>query len=187
MIRQVEYFEKPGKSNTDRCLEIVDSLIDEGFEHVVIASTGGDTALAFSRKPRVRKVNIVAVTHNVGYAGPNNDECGVEARKELEALGVKIYTGTILTRGIEAALMKLQQGVSPSYVVAMSLRLLSQGIKVCAEIVAEACDGGLIPEGAQVVAVAGTGRGADTVAIVEAHPSDRFFEIRIRQILAKPM
>ncbi len=187
MIRQVEYFEKPGKANTGKCLEIVDGLLKEGFEHVVIASTGGDTALAFARKPRDKKVNIVAVTHNVGYAGPNKDECGAEARKELASLGVKIYTGTILTRGIEAALMKLQQGVYPSYVVAMSLRLLCQGIKVAAEIVTEACDGGLIPEGAQVIAVAGTGRGADTVAIVEAHPSDRFFEIKIKQILAMPM
>ncbi len=31
MIRQVEYFEKPGKENTPRCLEIVSGLVDEGF------------------------------------------------------------------------------------------------------------------------------------------------------------
>jgi len=58
---------------------------------------------------------------------------------------------------------------------------------VCVEIVAEACDAGLIPEGIDVVAVAGTGRGADTVAILTARPTDRFFDLRIKQILAKPM
>ena len=123
----------------------------------------------------------------MGYGGPNQDECGLSARKELAALGVSIFTGTILTRGIEAALMKKHQGVYPAYVVAQSLRIICQGIKVCVEIVAEACDAGQIPEAAEVLAVSGTGRGADTVAIIEAHPSDRFFDIRIRQILAKPL
>jgi len=83
--------------------------------------------------------------------------------------------------------MKNHQGVYPAYIVAQALRLLGQGVKVSAEIVAEACDAGLIPEGADVVAVAGTGKGADTVAMVEAHPSDRFFDIKIKQILAKPI
>jgi hypothetical protein len=33
----------------------------------------------------------------------------------------------------------------------------------------------------------GSGKGADTVAIVQAHPSDRFLDVRVRQILAKPL
>lgn len=187
MIRQTEYFEKPGKDNTNRCVEIVMGLAEEGFSHVVVATTSGGTALRFAKELQSKKVNLVAVTHNAGYAGPNQDECEPATRMELESLGLKIYTGTILTRGIEAALMKKHQGVYPAYIVAQTLRLVCQGIKVCAEIVAEACDGGLIPEGVNIVAVAGTGRGADTVAIIEAHPSDRFFDIRIRQILAKPL
>jgi uncharacterized protein len=187
MIRQVEYFEKPGKENTARCIEIVSDLVDEGLSHVVVATTGGETGLLLARKLQGKNVNLVAVTHNVGYAGPNKDECDRDARLELESLGVRIFTGTILTRGIEAALMKKHQGVYPAYVVAQSLRLLCQGIKVCVEIVAEACDAGLVPEDAQVIAVAGSGRGADTVAILEAHPSDRFFDIKVRQILAKPL
>jgi hypothetical protein len=98
-----------------------------------------------------------------------------------------VYTGTILTRGIEAALMKKHQGVYPAYIVAQSLRILGQGIKVAVEIIAEACDGGILPENEDVIAVAGTGRGSDTVVIAQAHPSDRFFDIKIKQILAKPL
>jgi uncharacterized protein len=187
MIRQVEYFEKPGKGNTARCVDMAAGLVAEGYTHVVIATTGGETALLTAKKLQGTGSNVVAVTHNVGYAGPNQDECGPDMRRELESLGVRIYTGTILTRGIEAALMKKHQGVYPAYVVAQSLRILCQGIKVAAEIVAEACDGGLLPEGDDVIAMAGTGRGADTVAIVEAHPSDRFFDIRVKQIVAKPL
>ncbi len=129
----------------------------------------------------------MAVTHNVGYAGPNQDECPAKARQELARLGVKIFTGTILSRGIEASFMKKHQGVYPGYIVAQTLRLLGQGIKVCVEIVVEACDAGLLPEGEDIIAVAGTGKGADTVAIVQGCPSDRFLDVRIRQILAKPL
>ncbi len=187
MIRQVEYFEKPGKENTRRCVEIVSDLVNEGLSHIVVATTGGQTAMAVSEYLRGKNVNIVAVTHNVGYAGPNQDECPLEVRQELANRGVKIFTGTILSRGIEAALMKKHQGVYPAYIVAQSLRLFCQGIKVCVECVVEACDAGLIPEGSDIIAMAGTGRGADTVAVLDAHPSDRFFDVRIKQILAKPL
>lgn len=187
MIKEVEYFEKSGKGNTDRCLDIICRLVAEGCSHVVIATTSGETALRLAKQLQGTSVNLVAVTHNVGYAGQNQDECPASARRELESLGVKIFTGTILTRGIEAALMKKHQGVYPAYIVAQALRMVCQGIKVTAEIVVEACDAGLIPEGDEVIAAAGTGRGADTVAIIEAHPSDRFFDVRVRQILAKPL
>jgi hypothetical protein len=48
-----------------------------------------------------------------------------------------------------------------------------------------ACDAGLIPP-EEVIAVAGTGRGADTAAIVKAESSNRFFDIKIREIIIKP-
>ena len=106
MIRQVEYFEKPGKENTFRCLEIVSGLVDEGFSHLVVATTTDETGLLFARKLQGKTLNVVAVTHNVGYAGQNADECPAEARQELNSLGVKIFTGAILTRGIEASFVK---------------------------------------------------------------------------------
>lgn len=187
MIREVEYFEKPGKRNTDRCLEIVSRLVAEGFSHVVVATTSGETALRVAKRLRGTALNMVAVTQNVGYSGPNQAECSASTRRELESLGMKIFTGTILTRGIEGALMQKHQGVYPAYIVAQTLRIVCQGIKVAVEIVVEACDAGLVPESAEVIAVAGTGRGADTVAVIEAHPSDRFFEVRIRQIVARPL
>jgi len=187
MIRQVEYFEKPGKENTARCVEIVKGLVEEGFSHVVVATTGGDTALAFGRALQGKKVNLVAVTHNVGFGGPNKDECSPEARQELESLGVRVFTGTILTRSIESALMKKHKGAYPAYIVAETLRLFCQGIKVAVEIVMEACDAGLVPEGEDVIAVAGTGRGADTVTVIQAHPSNRFLDVRVKQIPAKPL
>jgi len=187
MIRQVEYFDNPGGDNTSRCLEIVAGLVDEGLSHLVVATTTGKTGVLFAKKFEGKDLNVVAVTHNVGYAGPNQDECSAEVRQELIRLGVKIFTGAILTRGIEASFMKKHQGVYPAYIVAQTLRLLGQGVKVCVEIVVEACDAGFIPEGEDIIAVAGTGKGADTVTIVRARPTDRFLDLRVKQILAKPL
>jgi hypothetical protein len=58
-------------------------------------------------------------------------------------------------------------------------------MKVCVEIVAMAADAGLIPC-ADCIAVAGTGRGADTVAVIRANSSNNFFQIKVREVLAKP-
>ena len=187
MIRQVEYFEKPGKHNTDRCLEIVCGLVNEGLRHVVVATTGGQTALLFGNALKDLSVNLVAVTHYVGFGEPNTDECSPEARAALQALGVKVFTGTILTRSIEKSLMEKHKGIYPAYIVAETLRVFGHGVKVAVEIAMEACDAGLIPEGEDAIVVAGTGRGADTVAILEPHPSNRFLNVKVRQILAKPM
>jgi hypothetical protein len=187
MIKQVEYFESCGKHNSSRCLEIVAKAVDEGFSHVVVATTGGDTGLLFAEGLSGKKVNLVAVTHNIGFGEPNRDECPAESRKKMEALGVRIFTGTILTRSIERSFMQKHQGLYPVYIVAETLRVFGQGTKVAVEIVMEACDAGLIPEGEDVIAVAGTGRGADTVAVIRAHPSNRFLDIRVQQILAKPL
>jgi hypothetical protein len=187
MIRQVEYFDKTGQDNTARCVQIVKSLVDEGLGHVVVATTEGLTGLALAKGLAGKKVNLVAVTHNVGFDQPNEDQCPKEARDQMEALGVKVFTGTILTRSIETALMRKHQGIYPVYIVAETLRLFGQGVKVAVEITMATCDAGLIPEGQDVVAVAGTGRGADTVLIIQAHPSHRFFDVRIKQIAAKPL
>lgn len=186
MIREVEYFEKPGKQHTARCLEIVKMLVEEGYDHVVVATTAGDTGIACGKALQGRGANVVAVTHNVGFGKPNVDECSPEARREMESLGVRIFTGTILTRSIERAFMNKHKGIYPAYIVAETLRLLGQGVKVVVEMTMEACDAGLVPEGTDIVAVAGTGKGADTVAIVEAHPSNRFLDVKVKQILAKP-
>jgi hypothetical protein len=135
------------------------------------STTGGETALLAERRLQATGGERRGRDpHNVGYARPNEDECGSDMRRELASLGVRIHTGSILTRGIEAGPMNKHQCVHPAYVVAQSLNVLCQGIKAAAEIVAEASEGGLLPEGADVVAMAGTGRGADTVAIVEATP-----------------
>ena len=69
--------------------------------------------------------------------------------------------------------------------MANSLRLMGQGIKVCVEIALMASDAGLITPD-DVLTLAGTARGADTVALIAPQSSNKLFQLKIRNILAKP-
>jgi len=186
MIRQVHYFDKAGKENTEKCVEITASLVDECYKHVVVATTVGDTGVAMARKLHGKGVNLVVVTHSAGYKEPNHIELLPENKEEILKYGGKIYTTTILTHSIETAFTQKFNGLYPTMIVAQSLRRFGEGVKVCCEIVMEACDGGLIPELEEVVAVAGTGRGADTVCIIKSAASKRFLDLKVLEILAKP-
>ena len=186
MIRQVHYFDKPGKENTEKCIEITASIVDKGYKHIVVATTVGDTGVAMAKKLRDKDVNLVVVTHSFGFKEPNHFELLPENKEEILKLGGKIYTTTILTHSIETAFAQKFSGLYPTMIVAQSLRRLGEGVKVCCEIVMETCDGGLIPEFEEVVAVAGTGRGADTVCIIKSATSKRFLDLKVLEILAKP-
>lgn len=180
-------FEKPGKHNTDYCIGAVKEYVEEhGETHVVVASTTGATAMAFCQSLRTTSARLVVVTHSVGFKEPNRDEFDQEARRILTEQGVPIHTGTILTHSLEKSLMDDFQGVYPGYIIAGTLRRFGEGTKVALEIVMEACDAGLIPEEAEVLSVAGTGHGADTVLLVRSRPSKRFGRLEVLEILARP-
>jgi len=186
MRRETLHFESKGKENTPECIEIVQKLLQEGYKDVVVASTTGQTGLAFAKALRDRKINLVIVTHSSGFRKPNESEAPEPTLQEIRDLGAKVYTGTILTHSIETSLMKEHGGIYPTYVIAQTLRLFSQGVKVCVEIVMEAVDAGILPEGREVIAVGGTGRGADTVMIIKSAASKRFLDLRVLEIAAKP-
>ena len=187
MIREVEYFEKVGAANTDRCMEIVQKMVrEEGFEHIVVASTHGDTALKLKEALAGLDVNWVVVTHSAGFKEVNKLEFTPEARKSVEEAGGKVLTTTILTHSIETALAQGGSAILPTHIVAQSLRRWGQGSKVACEIVMEAADAGLIPEKEKVIAVAGTGRGADTVCVILSAASKRFLELSVTEYRAKP-
>ncbi len=188
MQRRVLYFEKPGRANTEACLQRVKELLEEGPapEHIVVASTVGDTGLLFARELKDRGLNIVVVTHSYGFKEPNTIEMSEQTRQQLLSLGAKVYTGTMITHSLETAIAKQFGGVYPTILVAQALRRLGEGLKVCCEIVMMAADAGLVPEGEEVIAVAGTARGADTVAILRAAASKRFLDLKVLEILAKP-
>ena len=71
-------------------------------------------------------------------------------------------------------------------VIADTLRIFGQGMKVVCEIVVMAADSGMIRTDEDVIAIAGTGRGADTAVVLRPVNCHSFFDLRIKEILCKP-
>ncbi len=187
MEKKVVYFEKAGRENTDACLQIVkDALRDFGYKHLVLASTSGDCGILFSEALKDSGANLIVVTHCAGFKEPNSDEISADVRQRIAHAGAKVYTGTMITHNLEAAFASKFSGLYPTLIVAQSLRRFGEGTKVCCEMVMMAADAGLIPEGEEILAAAGTGRGADTVLVIRSAVSKRFFDLKVLEVLAKP-
>lgn len=184
--REVWYFDKTGPENTPACLELLEKAAAQGFQHLVVASTTGESGAAAARRLAGKGLNLVVVGHSVGFKGPNIDEFLPEHYEEITKLEGKVLKATILTHSLETSLYDQFKGSAPTLLIANTLRRLGQGLKVCCEIVMEAVDAGLLPEEEEVAAVAGTARGWDTVAIIKSAASKRFLQLLVLEIWAKP-
>jgi hypothetical protein len=162
-----------------------DTSIEKKLGDIVIASTRGDTGLAAARIFKDTKVNLIVVGHSIGFKEPNLNSFSQDARREIEALGGKVLQSTMPFHSINDAI-RAKSGTSTETLIADTLRMLGQGTKVCVEIVAMACDNGLIESGRNVLAIAGTGKGADTVLVLRSANSKRLFDMRIIEVIAKP-
>jgi hypothetical protein len=183
--KKVTYFEKTGKENTDTVLRLVREYVDkEGLEDVVVASTTGETGVRASKL--LKGCNVVVVTHFSGFQEKGKSELQEEHKREILSNGAKIFTGTHALSSAERAIRKDFGTIQPLELIANVLRLMGQGTKVCVEITLMAADAGLIPTDRDVIAIGGSGRGADTALRILPTNASRFFELRIREVIAKP-
>lgn len=183
--RKATYFNEAGEQNTDALLRIVEEYVEkEGIKNVVVASTTGETGAKASKI--FRGYNIVIVTHCFGFREPGKTELKEEYRREILANGAKIFTGVHALSSVERAIRKDFGTMQPLELIASTLRLMGEGTKVCVEITLMTADAGLIPVDKDVIAVAGTGRGADTALRIQPANSGRFFNLEIEEVIAKP-
>jgi uncharacterized protein len=178
-------FERAGAQNTDETLQIaVDAARQRGLP-LVVASTRGPTAQAALARCQAAGVRLIVVTHNVGFAEAGAQELDPAVRRRLEEAGARVLTTTMPLRSIGTALRKLLGG-SEQEIINAALRIFCQGAKVCVEMAAMVADAGLVAAREEIVAVAGTGSGADTACVMRPMPSNQLFEIRVRELLCKP-
>ena len=183
--KETTYFRTAGAQNTKALLSIVKEYIEkEDIENIIVATntgeTGAEAAKAFKGK------NTVVVTHCYGFQQPGKFELKEELKKEILANGAKILTATHALSSAERAIRKKFGTLEPLELIANALRLMGEGTKVCVEITLMAADAGLIPVDKDVVAVAGTGNGADTALRIKPANAARLFDLRIREVIAKP-
>ncbi|KUO70544.1 MAG: hypothetical protein APF77_21940 [Clostridia bacterium BRH_c25] len=177
------YFAEEGKENTEKVVELaIKAARENNIRYIVVASNTGATARYFIESG----LDITCVSHVYGFGLPGTNEMSPEDREDLTAKGVKVLTATHVLSGVERSLSSKFGGIYPVEIIANTLRMLGQGVKVCTEISAMALDAGMIPYGESIIAVGGSGRGADTAVIIKpAHAKD-ILSTRIQEIICKP-
>ncbi|HWR62636.1 MAG TPA: pyruvate kinase alpha/beta domain-containing protein [Clostridia bacterium] len=178
------YFSEEGKGNTEKVVELaIKAARENNIGRIVVASNTGATARLFLGSG----LDITCVTHVYGFGLPGTNEMNIKDREELTEKGMKVLTATHVLSGAERCFSSKFGGINPVEILANSLRMFGQGVKVCVEISVMALDSGMIPYGERIIAVAGTGRGADTAVILKpAHAKD-ILSTRIQEIICKPI
>jgi hypothetical protein len=179
------YFEKPGRGNTERTLQIAKARAEElGIKNILVATTTGATGVHAAEA--FRGLNVVVVTHSMGFKEPNHHELTEENRRAIEAAGAKILTCQHALGGVGRAVRKKLGTYELEEIIAYTLRIFGEGMKVACEITMMAADAGLVRTDEPAIAIAGTGRGADTALVLRPANAQTFFDMRIMEILCKP-
>jgi hypothetical protein len=179
------YFSEKGASNTNKVLSLVLKRADElKIDTIVVASTRGGTGVEAVNKFKGRKV--IVVTHSAGFSEPNKQQLTDENRKEIEKGGGRVLICQHAFGGIGRAVRKKFGTYMTEEIVAHTLRIFGEGMKVACEIVLMAADAGLIESGSDVISVGGTSRGADTAIVVKPVNVNSFFDMKVKEIICKP-
>jgi hypothetical protein len=187
-IRETVYFDRPGRLNTKALAEVVRKRCEElGVTHVVLASSSGKTALVFHEALQGLNVALVAVASHAGFRGGDAPSVDPAQRKELEAKGIAVLVCAHALSGVERSISNKFGGRSHVEIIAETLKLFgTEGVKVAVEVAVMAADAGLVPTDREVIAVGGTGGGADTALVLQAAHMNNFFDLEVREIVAKP-
>jgi hypothetical protein len=184
----ITYFEKQGNDYTDELIKAVKDKLDASndIKRILIASATGESALKLYGAIEDFDVEIINVTHHMGFSGENESDISDEMVKKLEDVGIKTYFGAHAFSGAARGVTNKYGGYSPLDIVADTLRMFSHGIKVAAEISIMAADAGLIPVGEDIIAIGGRGHGVDSAVILTPVNAKDLFNLQFHEIIAMP-
>ena len=176
----IVYFDAPGRQNTDEALRLaIEAAEREGIKTIVVASTTGGTATRAAEMVEGKGIRLVVIPHQWGWAEEPEFDLdlvpGLEERGHVVRFAtMPFHTNDLYGSDVPAALANV-------------LRLFGQGTKVCVEILLMAGDAGLLSGDDTVVAVAGTGRGADTAITATPATTRTLKQMAVHRILCKPL
>jgi hypothetical protein len=180
--KTVLYFETPGKGNTDALFKAVRARAEAlGIRQVVAASTHGYTALQ-AKAALGSAAQVIAVSISPAYAKEGWTMKDGE-RAQLEKAGITVLTCQHALSG------DISEGLHTPGAQSLTANVLyrfSQGMKVAVEVALMAADAGLLDMQREVIAVGGTGEGADTAIVVKPACSRNFLELQVLEVIAKP-
>ena len=178
------YFDKPGKENTDSTLKLAAQRAKAlGINEMVLATTTGFTAyraIEIFEGPR-----ITAVTYHSGFKEPFKNALSDDVKADLQNKGLTVVAASHALSGLERSIAKKHSGVYPVLIMADTLRLFGQGIKVAVEVAVMAADAGAL-SGTDIISIGGSGHGADAALVLKPAHQNNFFDMRIREVICKP-
>jgi hypothetical protein len=181
----VTYFAESGPANTDRTLVLARARAEAlGIKKVLVATTSGATGTKATQT--LGGLDVIVVTHSTGFRAPNMQELSDEHRAGIEAAGATILTCQHAFGGVGRAIRRRLNTYQMDEILAYTLRTFCEGVKVAAEMCLMAADAGLVRSGEAVMAIAGTGRGADTAVVVRPAHAQDFFDLRFVEIVCMP-
>lgn len=199
--RNVRYFEKSGKQNTEATIEAVHAYLEEDNQvvAVIVASVSGQTALKVKKELVEVSMPVVCVTGSPSwqiYAMNQFKFPLVPAgtRKELEKAGVVVVDSvpSSLSDTIEFSFARYGYR-SPTWIFVETLLAVGgYGLKTAVECLLMATDGGHVPPFKEVISIGGFGSGADTAIVARStfaptvFSSDSEKRFVINEILAMP-
>lgn len=125
-------FEKPGKQNTEATVQAVITRARAlGIKQIVVGSYTGYSAAFFL--PYAKEFQIFIVGEVSGFH-PGVIAMSEAKHAEFRAAGMQVYHTTHVLSGAERGISARFQGVYPVEIIAHSLRMLGQGVKVSTEI-----------------------------------------------------
>ena len=138
------YFDQPGKVNTrDTLTHAARRGRELGLDEIVLATTSGDTA--FAALELCDGFRITAVTYHAGFKEPFQSVMAETVRQALTDRGVRVVTATHALSGVERSVAGKHGGVCPVLLMADTLKLFGQGVKVAVEVAIMAADAGPCP------------------------------------------
>jgi uncharacterized protein len=154
------------------------------IKSIVVASTKGETGARVAEG--FKGYNVVVVTHSTGFVGEDIQELTKENRDRILKAGGKILTTTHAFGGLGRAVRRKFSTYQSDEIVANTLRIFGQGVKVAVEIALMAADSGLISVKENVISIGGTGGGADTAIVLQPVNVQDFFDVKVHEIIFKP-
>jgi len=179
------YFSEPGSQHTATVLKLVAARARElGIRTVVVPSGSGATALAAA--DALAGIALVVITHESGYVKDGEQEFPAEARRALEARGVVVHTVTHAFGGLSRAMRDKFKTYVLGDIVANTLAIFGQGMRVAVEITLMAADCGAVRTDESVIAMGGSDQGLDTAIVCRPVNAQRFFNFQVQEVLCKP-
>lgn len=169
MIEEKEYkFDKPGIHNTDELMKIVKSEIDRNsnISDIIISTTTGYTAK--------KAEEILGMNRKLMF-------CGQDISKEfsMDNSMKKYLKEKYKYFEIPRQYLKTKIGKEAVQI----LRSVSQGFKVCIEMLHFLENNGQMKNDEEYILIAGTLKGADTAILVKYNNLTNYY---IKQILCRP-